>query len=100
MGLVDHENTEKYSEETKSVAQEAEEVINGERAQAYGDMKESFSNIAKMWSVIAKTEITPEQVGLMMIALKLCRENNRHKRDNLTDVCGYALCIERIVKSK
>lgn len=62
--------------QAKSIAMEAEEVVNGERAKAYGDMKESFSNIAKMWSVIAKTEITPEQVGLMMIALKICREIN------------------------
>lgn len=85
----------------KSILQEAGEVINGDRAIDYGDMKTSFENIAKGWSVIAGSEITDHQVGLMMIWLKTCRENNKHKRDNLVDLAGYAACLENITcKSK
>ena len=80
----------------KSILQEADEVINGDRAIDYGDMKTSFENIAKGWSVIAGVEITGHQVGLMMIWLKTCRENNNHKRDNLVDLAGYAACLENI----
>lgn len=81
----------------KSILEEALEVVNGDRATDYGDMKTSFSNIAKGWSVIAKAEITPEQVGLMMIWLKVMRENNNHKRDNLVDIVGYTQCLDTII---
>lgn len=84
----------------ESILQEAERIVNGDRNQDYGDMNESFSNIAKGWSVIAGTEITPHQVGLMMIWLKVCRENNKHKRDNLVDVIGYAHCISKLENIK
>lgn len=80
----------------KSILQEAEEIVNGERAQPYGPALTSFSNIAKGWSVITGTEITPQQVGLMMMWLKICRENNKHQRDNLTDVAGYAHLVQKM----
>lgn len=82
----------------KTILEEALEVVNGERAVDYGDMKTSFSNIAKGWSVIAKTEISPSQVALMMIWLKISRENNNHKRDNLVDIVGYTQCLDTILK--
>ena len=80
----------------KSILQEAEEIVNGERAKSYGPALHSFSNIAKGWSVITGSEITPQQVGLMMMWLKMCRENNKHQRDNLTDAAGYAHLIQKI----
>lgn len=80
----------------KSILQEAEEIVNGERAQAYGPALPSFSNIAKGWSVIAGSEITPQQVGLMMMWLKMCRENNKHQRDNLVDAAGYAHLVQKM----
>ena len=80
----------------KSILQEAEEIVNGERAQAYGPALPSFSNIAKGWSVITGTEITPQQVGLMMMWLKICRENNKHQRDNLVDISGYAHLVQKM----
>lgn len=80
----------------KSILQKAEEIVSGDRAEDYGDMRISFENIAKMWSVIVGKEVTARQVGLMMIALKLCRENNKHKEDNLIDGCGYFYILSKI----
>lgn len=80
----------------ESILQEAERIVNGDRNDDYGDMKKSFENIAKGWSVIANSEITAHQVGLMMVWLKVCRENNKPKRDNLVDIAGYAECTSRI----
>lgn len=82
--------------EKKSILQKAEEIVSGDRAEDYGDMRTSFDNIAKMWSVIVGKEVSARQVGLMMIALKLCRENNKHKEDNLVDCAGYAKCISML----
>ena len=84
----------------KSILKEAEEIVNGERAQAYGPALPSFSNIAKGWSVITGSEITPQQVGLMMMWLKICRENNKHQRDNLVDAAGYAHLVQKMEDEK
>lgn len=83
-------------ETQESILQEAERIVNGDRNQDYGDMKTSFENIAKGWSVIAGKEISAHQVGLMMVWLKICRENNKPKRDNIVDIAGYAECLSRI----
>lgn len=83
-------------DEQKSILQEAEEIVNGDRQQDYGDMQQSFDNIAKMWSVIAGTEISARQVGLMMISLKVVRDNNKPKRDNVVDIAGYAFCTSKL----
>ena len=83
-----------------TVLQEAESLIYGDREKDYGKTSDNFKDIATGWEVIAKTTITPEQVGLMMAWLKICRANkdNCEKRDSLVDLCGYAGCIEKIKK--
>lgn len=74
----------------KSVLTEAESLVHGSRNAAYGSPLDSFQRTAKMWSAILGHEIQAEQVGLCMIALKLCRECNKSQRDNLVDIAGYA----------
>lgn len=87
--------------EQKTVLQEAESLIYGDREKDYGKTSDNFADIAKGWEVITKTTITPEQVGLMMAWLKICRANkdNCEKRDSLVDLAGYAGCIEKIKKN-
>lgn len=75
---------------TKSVLEEAAEIIHGPRRESYGDARESFERIAAMWQVILKRPVSGHEVALCMIALKLCRESNKHSRDNLVDIAGYA----------
>ena len=43
-----------------------------------------------MWSIIFENEVTPNQVALAMIALKITRQMNTNKRDNWVDIAGYA----------
>ena len=83
-----------------TVLEEAQSLIYGDREKDYGKTSDNFKDIAKGWEVIAKTTITPEQVGLMMAWLKICRANkdNCEKRDSLIDLAGYAGCIEKIKK--
>jgi hypothetical protein len=45
-------------------------------------------------------ELQPEDVALMMVALKLSRECNKHKEDNLLDIAGYIGTIEKIIKER
>jgi hypothetical protein len=79
-----------------TILAEANDLIYGDRAAAYGPVTISFERIAQFWSIIAKTDITAEQVGLMMIALKMSRQISKSGRDNLVDIAGYAGCIAKM----
>ena len=69
----------------------AEELINGQRAQDYGDARDNHQRIADIWSVILRQQITPEQVCACMIGLKLARLANDMKQDDTwVDIAGYA----------
>ena len=84
------------NDNTKSVLQLAEDITSTERIVEYGHPAVNFADIAAMWSVILKTNVTPMQVGLCNIATKICREINAHKRDNLVDIAGYAKAIDLV----
>jgi len=61
-----------------------------ERGKKYGHPLENFTRIAGMWREILSVDITPEQVALCMIAVKISRECNVHSPDNMRDIAGYA----------
>lgn len=77
-----------------SVLEEAGKIVAGARRESYGPVRESFQTIADVWSVVLKRKITAEEVSLCMIGLKLCREANKHQRDNLVDLCGYSHLLD------
>jgi hypothetical protein len=74
----------------KTAYQIAGEITKGERKSDYGDAFDNHSRIAQIWSGILNRTVTPLQVNLCMIGLKLARQANRPKQDNFTDVIGYA----------
>jgi hypothetical protein len=55
-------------------------------------MLDNHIRIARLWSVLLDTEVTPEQVALCMIAVKQARlmETPDHD-DSWQDILGYAL---------
>lgn len=79
---------------------EADQIAGQDRSRDYGHPFDNHARIAGIWSVqleqILKRPILPREVALMMIGLKLAREINSSKRDNLLDVCGYAKCVDMI----
>ena len=88
------------SQSDKSILQEAEDLINGERNYTYDHPLDNFNRIKKGWEVIFDCELTEEQVGLAMAWVKIARESYRHKRDNLTDGAGYLGTIEMVIKER
>jgi len=78
----------------KSILTEAQGLVHGDRNESYGHPLDNFGRIAKMWTALLGVEITPEQVGLCMIAVKLSRECHAPKRDNLVDAAAYAETVE------
>lgn len=76
--------------EYKPITAEANELVMGARQNAYGHPYDDFNRTAKIWSAIINVDVTPQQVALCMIGIKISRECNKHKRDNLVDIAGYA----------
>lgn len=83
-----------------NILQEAEKAVYGDREADYGSVLENFTTVAKLWSVVAKVELTPEQVGLMMVQLKVARQMNKAKRDNLVDGAGYFATLEKMEEER
>ena len=85
--------------EGPSICEEADTLVNGPRRGEYGPYKDSLERICTIANAMlskeeaeildATSELTPSIVSKVLIALKLAREANKHKRDNLVDACGY-----------
>ncbi len=82
----------------KTILEEAQEAVYGDRQIDYGTVTENFSTIAKLWSAVLKTVVTPEQVGLCMVQVKVARQMYKPKRDNLVDGAGYFATLEKMEK--
>lgn len=83
-----------------SILTEAEHIINGQRRDDYGEVLPSFQRIADLWSPILGVTVTPEQVALCMIQLKIARTLHGWTRDSVVDIAGYAGCLEKILREK
>lgn len=81
----------------ETVLEEAQRLVYGDRQSAYGHPYDDYSRTAKMWEAIVGqgVSISPRTACLMMAAVKISRECNAHKRDNMTDLAGYAACAQR-----
>lgn len=72
-----------------TILREAEHLINGDRAQAYGPPEVNFTRIAQGWSVILDAPVTAEQVARCMAWLKIARLNEGPHRDSYVDGAAY-----------
>ena len=70
-------------------------LINGPRAEQYGSALINHERIATIWNVLLQrkllSKITPEEVTMMMIGLKLARlSQDVDQNDTCIDIIGYA----------
>jgi len=69
---------------------EAQQIINGDRAEEYGDSFETQSRIALTWSGILGVPVQAHQVPLMFIGAKAVRaSSNKTHLDSWVDIVGY-----------
>lgn len=80
------------------VLNEANGIVNGARADAYGGPEDSFNTIAALWSTYLSRAgsvvgLTAPDVASMMALLKIARlQNNPGHWDSWVDLAGYAAC--------
>jgi hypothetical protein len=84
----------------ESILDEAKRIVHGDRGENYGHPLEDFSRTAKIWSAILGTDVSPEQVALCMVGVKISREVNRPKRDNIVDGAGYFETLDMVKKER
>jgi hypothetical protein len=71
--------------------QEAYRLVHGDRGADYGHPIDDFTRTGRMWAaILGLPDVGPHLVALCMVALKISREVNAPKRDNATDMAGYA----------
>jgi len=81
-----------------AILEHAAEII-AERRAAYGDPLTSMAMVAARWSVTLGRPVTPAEVMLCMIDLKLARlAHDPTHRDSLLDVIGYSALLPEVTR--
>ena len=71
-----------------------------ERSSQYGDASSNMAAIATRWSATLGREITPPQVVLCLLDLKLARlAHDPTHEDSAVDVCGYAALLRQLAET-
>ena len=85
----------------KSVLLEAEELVNGDRHEAYGSVEVNFGRWRDLCRASGRpnlANIEMDDIAMIMILGKIAREANTHKRDNMVDASGYCDIYEQLVE--
>lgn len=86
------------SERGKSILQEAHELTHGPRRADYGHPLDDYTRTAGMISSLLKHKLkeplAPHEAAMIMICVKMSRQINAPKRDNMLDAAGYAWVVQ------
>lgn len=81
----------------ESILLEAERIVNGPRAKDYGHPLDNYSRLAKLCEPILGIPITPEQMALIMVQVKVARLlTTPDHRDSQVDGAGYFSVYSKI----
>lgn len=85
-----------------SILEEALEVTSGARRRDYDHATPNHERIATMWNAYtairkdSTAPLSPADVAVMMILLKVARAAYTPTRDTCVDIAGYAKCLSQI----
>lgn len=97
----------------ETVLQAAQRLVHGDRGASYGHPIDDYTSTGRIWAatldrwlrkqpgfedVPPLPDIDPRIAALMMVGVKLSREAHKPKRDNRTDMAGYAECVDMIAE--
>lgn len=85
--LDDPEDAHDWADE--AILGQADDLVNGDRQADYGHPVENYTHIAKVVTSFLRSKVTPEEMAVIMVIVKLCRSTEKYKRDNFVDAAGY-----------
>ena len=77
-------------QKTKEILEQTIRIVTGQRQQDYGDKVVNHQNIADLWSSYLNKKISPHDVAICMLLVKVARLKNRKTKDCYVDMAGYA----------
>ena len=89
-------NEKEKAMKRKEILETSIQTVCADRQDQYGAPENTFTDIAKLWSVYLGRTVSAEDVALMMALLKIARmKAGKFNADNYVDLCGYgALAYE------
>jgi len=86
------------------IEEKIQKRIIAERNQEYGDYQENFALLAELFSIVLfnkiKVALQPEDVGHIMMALKLYRCTKKYKADSYDDLSIYCKMTKQVRQNK
>jgi hypothetical protein len=74
-------------------------AIVADRRRSYGDPAASMAVVAARWSITLGQPVTPAQVALCLIDLKLARlGHDPDHQDSMLDIAGYAAVLREVTR--
>jgi hypothetical protein len=77
-------------QKTREILEQTIRIVTGQRQQDYGDKVINHQNIADLWSSYLNKKISPHDVAICMLLVKVARLKNRKTKDCYVDMAGYA----------
>ena len=75
---------------SQEILKEAQDLIGADRQNDYGDKLTNHTNIAALWSIFLRKEVTPHDAAVCMALVKVARLMHQHKKDSYIDMAAYA----------
>lgn len=87
-----------------SILEEAYRLTHGERNTDYGHPLDDYTRTSALWNALLahklKEPLTPEDTALAMCCVKMSRHVHAPKRDNMTDLAGYAWVVQACTEER
>lgn len=84
----------------EEILSKAEDIVNGARQNTYGSPEDCFASIAGMWGSYLGISLSPSDVAMLMVLLKVARTKGRRDyADNYIDIAGYAACAGELTNA-
>lgn len=77
----------------KELLDMAAAIVTKDRNTDYGEPEDAFGLIASLWTAYLKMPVTPQDVAVLMVLLKIARiRNSPNHKDSWVDMAGYTAC--------
>lgn len=82
----------------KTILEEAIKCVTRDRNLEYDVPENNFGKISGLWTSYLGVPISPKDVALIMVLLKVARAHSSDKADNYIDIAGYAACAGEVTQ--